>query len=511
MASAVLGVTGVAQAAVPTWSATGSGQTAAVPAGICAIEWTVFGGGAGFDSDEMAGDGAGVVYAEIPATVGDVFTLAPGGRGTDADFDTLTPGTGGTRADGDTDLEGADGTADTEVAGGGGGAASTVELDGEIILQAYGSDAYGEHGGLGGGEDSFAVGATWSEDDYDTSGDPGEITGEGIPCLPASPYLNYVDEKDGALELDFVPGEDGDLPTDHFEYTLDGGDTVHTLAGLTVREGRTFATISGLTNKTEYTVQLRAVAANGAATEWSQEESGTPHKKATAPSDVTVATGEGTLTVTWGASSAGSYPITGYAVELVWSNGESGGGSDFCATGPAELTCTAPAQPGVTHNVRVYAVDSSNRTSEYAEVTSGVVPASSTLPESDGDLELPDGATASVPAGKTITVSGSGYAPFSTVTVLIYSQPRILTTVVADGNGDFTVTVTVPADLAPGQHTLVASGLDTLGNLRFVTLPVTVVGLAATGADIAVPAIGGLAALAAGGALIVVARRRKVS
>jgi LPXTG-motif cell wall-anchored protein len=83
--------------------------------------------------------------------------------------------------------------------------------------------------------------------------------------------------------------------------------------------------------------------------------------------------------------------------------------------------------------------------------------------------------------------------------------------VVADVNGNFTVTVTVPADLAPGQHTLVASGVDTMGNLRFVTLPVTVTGLAYTGADIAVPAIGGLAALTAGGALIFVARRRKVS
>jgi hypothetical protein len=511
MASAVLGVTGVAQAAVPTWSASGSGNTAPVPAGICWIEWTVTGGGAGLDSDGETGYEAGYVVAQIEAETGEVYTLHPGTAGGDA-ADGTTPGLGGTSSDPDPDTQGQDGTSDGSIAGGGGGAASTVLLGSDLVVLAYGADAWDGDGvgGLGAGELNHAPGEGWM-DEYDTSGADGEITAEGIPCTPASPYLNGVTEKDGALELDFVPGEDGDLPTDHFEYTLDGGDTVHTLTGLTVREGRTYATISGLTNKTEYTVQIRAVAANGSATEWSQAESGTPHKPATAPSNVTVTTGEGTLTVTWDASSAGSYPIVGYAVGTVWRNGESGGGSELCATGPTVLTCTAPVQPGVKHNVVVYAVDSTDRTSEWTEVTSGVVPASSALPESDGDLELPDGTTASVPAGKTITVSGSGYAPFSTVTVLIYSEPRILTTVVADMNGDFTVTVTVPADLAPGQHTLVASGVDDMGNLRFVTLPVTVVGLAATGADIAVPAIGGLATLTAGGALIFVARRRKVS
>jgi titin len=264
---------------------------------------------------------------------------------------------------------------------------------------------------------------------------------------------------------------------------------------------------------TLYTGKIRAGSATGAPTDWTQEATGTPHKKATAPSNVTVTTGDGTLTVSWGASTAGSYPITGYTVALVWGDGVSFGGySEFCETGPTVLTCTAPAQPGVTHNVRVQAVDSGHRTGEYAEVTSGVVPFSSSVPASDGDLTLPAGSTASVPAGKTITVSGSGYAPGSTVTVLIYSEPQVLTTVIADENGAFTVTVTVPAGLAPGQHTLVASGVDSEGNPRYVTLPVTVVaGLASTGADIAVPVIGGLAALTVGGTLLLVSRRRKAA
>jgi hypothetical protein len=514
MTTAVLGVTGVAQAAVPTYEVSGSGPTLPVPAGICAIDWALVGGGAGLDSDGVFGYEAGVVSVVLPTTVGAVYTLNPGGAGGDASG--LTPGTGGQSADSDPDTQGADGTADTEMAGGGGGAASTVLKGSTTILQAYGADADDANGlgGLGGGGgENIAVGAEWFDEGFDSSGDDGVIAGEGIPCAPASPYLNGVSEKDQALELNFVPGEDGDLPTHHYEYTLDEGATQATLTGTTVLEGRTYATISGLTNGTGYTVAIRAVAANGSATEWTQGESGTPHRKATAPANLQVETGEAALTISWGAATAGTYPITGYRVETVWSDGERGGGTEICATGPAELSCTAEVEPGKKHDVVVYALDNSTRQGEWAHVTSGLVPFSSSVPASDGDLTLPAGSTASVPAGKTITVSGSGYAPGSTVTVLIYSEPQVLTTVVADENGDFTVTVTVPAGLAPGQHTLVASGVDSQGNPRYVTLPVTVVaGLASTGADIAVPAIGGLAALTVGGALLFVSRRRsKVS
>jgi hypothetical protein len=114
--------------------------------------------------------------------------------------------------------------------------------------------------------------------------------------------------------------------------------------------------------------------------------------------------------------------------------------------------------------------------------------------------------------------------------VLVYSEPQILTTVVTDGSGSFSVEVTVPDGFTAGRHTLVASGVDALGNVRTMTLPVTVTQsvtvtrpvtvsrgatdqaeLAHTGADIAVPVVGGLAAVAAGGVLLLMARRRTVA
>jgi hypothetical protein len=510
---------GTAQAAVPTWDAAGDGPTAPVPAGICAIEWTVIGGGAGADSEGTPGDGAGVLHADIPAAEGEIYTLHLGGAGTDAGLGTLNPGVGGTRADGDVLLEGQDGTADTEVAGGGGGAASTVELDDEVILQAYGADAYGEHGGIGGGTESFSVGATWYEDSIDVTGDPGDIYGEGIPCKPATPDLGMVEGLDGALRLHFSDGLDGDTETTGYEYTKDGGVTWTALTGVEDDFGLLTAVISGLTNGTEYTVSIRAIDADADTppSYESEELTGTPYKEATAPGNVQVVAADGTITLSWEPSTAGTFPIAGYAVGIAWTNpgGQSGGGGPFCESSATVFTCSAPAQPGLAHDLQLFAVDTEGNPGEDVAVTSDVVPAPDTVPESDGELKLPAGAKASVAAGKTITVSGDGYMPNSTITVLLYSTPQILTTTVTDGNGAFTVTVTVPAGLAVGQHTLVAAGLDPNGEMRYVTLPITVTAggamLANTGADVTAPAIGGLAAVLVGAGLLTVARRRPES
>ena len=120
-----------------------------------------------------------------------------------------------------------------------------------------------------------------------------------------------------------------------------------------------------------------------------------------------------------------------------------------------------------------------------------------------------------VVAGKTMVVSGTGYLPGSTVTVLHTSRPG------SDGRRRRSV-----GELHRHRHRagrsggraapLVASGVDTLGNDRFTTLAVTVsaagtASLAYTGADVGLPAIGGLAAVALGAGLIVVRRRAAAS
>ena len=63
----------------------------------------------------------------------------------------------------------------------------------------------------------------------------------------------------------------------------------------------------------------------------------------------------------------------------------------------------------------------------------------------------------SVEAGKTVTVKGTGFAPESTVTITLHSEPVEVGTATTDASGDFTATVTVPATTEAGDHTVVAA------------------------------------------------------
>ena len=65
-------------------------------------------------------------------------------------------------------------------------------------------------------------------------------------------------------------------------------------------------------------------------------------------------------------------------------------------------------------------------------------------------------APSTVEAGKTVTVKGTGFAPESTVTITLHSEPVEVGTATTDENGDFTADVTVPADTEAGDHTVVA-------------------------------------------------------
>jgi hypothetical protein len=253
---------------------------------------------------------------------------------------------------------------------------------------------------------------------------------------------------------------------------------------------------------------------------------GTPAKPNGAPGGLIVTTSPGKVTVGWVPPSvAGSYPVDGYQVVYYQPETENGGGAGgpLCNTTAAVHTCSGDLGYGEEWQIAVYAVDTEgNAGDSVGPVPTGKIPFPAAVPTANGPMTPGAGSTDKVEAGKTMVVTGTGYQPGSTVTVLIYSTPQVLTTVVADASGNFTATVTVPAGLAAGQHTLVASGVDTNGDQRFVTLPVTVSAagvatitatkttvakLAYTGADVVPPAIGGLAAVALGTGLIVLRRR----
>jgi len=62
-----------------------------------------------------------------------------------------------------------------------------------------------------------------------------------------------------------------------------------------------------------------------------------------------------------------------------------------------------------------------------------------------------------VEAGKSVTVTGTGFAPSSPVSLTLHSDPVEVGTATTDDTGSFTAEVTVPAATEAGDHTVVAA------------------------------------------------------
>lgn len=118
--------------------------------------------------------------------------------------------------------------------------------------------------------------------------------------------------------------------------------------------------------------------------------------------------------------------------------------------------------------------------------------------------------------GEPITVTGGGFAGNSTVTINFDTQ--VLGTTVARPDGNFSTTVTIPANAAPGRHTLAAVGTAPNGTSRRLTSTVEVLGVAAqrdggllprTGNGLTPPLAASAVLLIGAGSVAVVATRRR--
>ena len=125
--------------------------------------------------------------------------------------------------------------------------------------------------------------------------------------------------------------------------------------------------------------------------------------------------------------------------------------------------------------------------------------------------ELVIGAS-TVTQGGTVQLAGRGFGSGETISVTLHSDPIHLIDVVADGNGAFRVTVTIPANAEVGAHTLIAvgadSGLTAQGALTVTAAAGTGGGLAGTGGAAPIAAIALLLLLLAAGGVLVIRRRR---
>jgi len=119
--------------------------------------------------------------------------------------------------------------------------------------------------------------------------------------------------------------------------------------------------------------------------------------------------------------------------------------------------------------------------------------------------------------GDTVTVSGDNWKAGSTVTFTLNPEGINLGSVTVGANGSFSTTVTIPASVQAGSHSIVCSGIDVEGNDVSRGNPIQVLGgavggggTAFTGSTLNVPLwVALIAALMASGLLLVGLGRRR--
>jgi hypothetical protein len=156
-----------------------------------------------------------------------------------------------------------------------------------------------------------------------------------------------------------------------------------------------------------------------------------------------------------------------------------------------------------------------------------IVPAAAQVepyPPAPGGCDLEDNPDVLAP-GESHTVSthhcDEAYAPGAAVSHVFTSTPVNVGTSTANANGTHSHTYAIPADATAGEHTISATGLARDGSTLTLTETVTVTGQAGaaravpagripfTGSSGSTPAIWvALAALVAGAAMVIGARRR---
>jgi hypothetical protein len=197
----------------------------------------------------------------------------------------------------------------------------------------------------------------------------------------------------------------------------------------------------------------------------------TPGVAPGAPAGVTAVAGVASITVSWTAGAPGS-GIAGYVATA------SPGPATCETSGAADTSCVLGAEGGKQYTVTVVAKGVHGGDSPASVPSTGVQPTTpappATVPDTNLTLVTDQGPISSIEVGKRIVITGTGFAPYSTVTVTIYSAPTVLATVTADGSGAFSVPVTVPTDLPAGEHSFVALGTDANGAQHALKLALTV-------------------------------------
>jgi titin len=306
----------------------------------------------------------------------------------------------------------------------------------------------------------------------------GSVSTTPIADLPDAPTGLAVSSGNASIAVTLVPPvDDGGSAVTGYDVSIDDGVTWSPLSTQDGTGGTRSGTVGGLTNGTTYRVRTRAANSTGAGapTDAVPVVAGVPG----APSAVTATAGTSSISVSWTVPDRNAELITTYTVTA-------NPGPATCTTATAaETTCVLGAVAGPAYTVTVVAHTAAGVDSARSEPSDAVTPAAPNVPvnvpDTDADLTTDQGPINAAAPGQAIVLIGTGFAAYSTVTVAIYSAPTVLALVTADAHGDFTHTVTVPADLPVGTHTFLATGVDPDGEPFAMKLAVTVAPAAESG------------------------------
>ncbi|WP_139177242.1 fibronectin type III domain-containing protein [Geodermatophilus siccatus] len=547
-----------------------------VPAGYCAIDWDLRGAQGGA-SDGTPGGLAGRLQGTTWVREGDQYLLQPGEVGGSADQPTGGR-SGSTTSESITFgpvTTGEPGDSGELVRTSGGGGASAVRhggtAEGLVLMLAYGGDGASsqgwgplpEGGGrgynvFGGGTHAAAGEALESEW---TAGGAGSIGYEGVPCeySPEPPVIQHAlpTGADAITVRFWAPNDERELDAradvTGYEITLDGGTTWRPITP--TRTDQTPAltvTVTGLDQGT-YPVAVRATSSIGPSAASTVFPARVVRPLGT-PTGVTASVGTSSIRVAF-EHPADDSGILGYTAsafpDAEWEDIQDTwptAGAVWCDAQADENGCLIGVPAGYSYSVVVYARGEDGYIgADTAPIVTEVVPGPqqpAAAPAGDGPLSTEDGRIDQVTPGEEVVLTGSGFLPFSTVVLTMYSTPTPLGTAVVGADGTFTATVTIPSGVAAGTHALVASGIDDSGAPYALRMDVTLTGatagpagtsgstgttvpteastpgsagstgsgeagaLAFTGASVVVPGVAGLVTLVAGGALVLLGRRR---
>jgi titin len=234
-------------------------------------------------------------------------------------------------------------------------------------------------------------------------------------ALPGAPTISTLSAGNSYLAMTYSAGTfDTNDPITGYQYSTDGG-----VAWQSPLSSTSPITISGLTNGTSYTVELRATSAAGAGAA-SNSEAGTPYAApdATANATTSYVAGSGDVTVSWlapndnGAAIA-SYTVTAFTAAV--------GGSQQATCTTTTLSCELS---GLTNGTTYYiSIQSVNIYSEYSLRSSPPIPVVSGSASSVSLAANPTTSTygASVTLTATLTSGATGQVNFESGGVTIGS------------------------------------------------------------------------------------------